>query len=194
MLLAVLVVIPVVFVAAQRSSEDNSSEVNRHWATLEDHDRAQTSENTDLRASSFVPVLDRTRVRRLRTSMTEMLGGPQVATLDFGSLRWAKTDYGTSLWLVSSGDIHCLVVGLGLGVSCTPTSTAQRKGITVGLTKASSPTEAPRLFLLTGMVPDGVRAVRLRVGKRASELAVRNNTFELRAQQPIQVYGVIQQH
>lgn len=191
MLLVALVAISVLFVAAQRFVED-SPKVNRHWAKLEDQaGRSQTSENTDLKASSFVPVLSKTRVSRLRASMTEMLGEPQVATLDFDNVRRSRTEKGTELWLVPSRDIHCLVVGLGLGVSCTPTGSAQRKGIAVGLTKAPSPTMAPRWFRLAGMVPDGYRAVRLGIGMRTFVLPVRNNTFEYWAHQPVQVYAVL---
>jgi hypothetical protein len=193
LLLVVLVAFAVTLFASQRPARDDGSEVNPRWATLENQAAdMQTSENADLEATSFRRIQNEVRVRRLRTSVAEMLGDAQVATLDFDNVRLAKTEAGSNLWLVAGRNIRCLVVGLGLGVSCTSTERAERKGIAVGLVKAPSPTKAPRWFRLAGMVPDGVRAVRARVGRKTLELPVRDNTFEHRARQPILVYGVIE--
>lgn len=88
------------------------------------------------------------------------------------------------VWLVSGrSDRMCLFAGKPLASSCAPGSFALHHGITLGIVE--NPTDAAkRVFVLYGVVPDGLHSVRIRIGDRpAREIPVRHGAFSVRARE-----------
>jgi hypothetical protein len=91
------------------------------------------------------------------------------------------------LWLVSGpGDELCLFAGAPLENSCAAArSPALQRGITLGIVE--HPAEpSKREFVLYGVVPDGQRTVRIKVGSLPPRtLRVRRGAFSFRAREPV---------
>jgi hypothetical protein len=191
LLFLVLAALAVAVVSAeQESTSRDEAPPSEPWQKLEGE--AAAYPDREIAASGFHKA-SMVRSRQVGASITSILGANQVRTLDFQQARVARTEKGLELWLVPGSDIICLAVGPGRGVSCIPRGKASKNGISVGLTKSPSPTKPPTFFLLAGMVPDGVRAVRVRVGSKAIQLPVHNNTFQYAASQPVEIDKVLRE-
>lgn len=113
--------------------------------------------------------------------LAEQLDGPLTAQF----VRHAPTAQGT-VWVFLTETALCLAQGNRGAVACSTPSRAASDGISLGVFSPPS-TAVPRAhdFLLFGLVPDGVRHVRLKIGKRHRTVKVRNNLYSASSDRPI---------
>lgn len=103
-----------------------------------------------------------------------------------GSGHRLQTPFG-AVWVLvdtsTTSDSICLASEESGAVSCAPTSMASRLGVALGTrTKSSTP------YQLLGIVPNGVRALKVQViGGRSKLIPVRNNTYAMQARRPIMI-------
>lgn len=92
-----------------------------------------------------------------------------------------------SLWVLSSGRSMC--ISQPKAASCAPTEVAEREGVFLGtFTPPTKRRPFPHDFLLQGIVPDGVRQVKLVVGESKQLVAnVRGNVISVRRAEPVHV-------
>ncbi len=107
-------------------------------------------------------------------------------SLWFDQARYVPTD--TGMWVVNGSGVTCIVRARGGAVSCEDRSAVFRSGVTLGTVDLGPPPKRKaRQFLVLGLVPDWVRAVRVQVGKRTRVVSVAKNSYSLRAPLPILV-------
>lgn len=107
----------------------------------------------------------------------------------------ATTAYG-GIWVLTgriSGEGVGCIAQVGRAVAaCVPTAEMVRNGLALGIVK--HPSKPPHAFLLIGIAPDRVRAVRatvgVGVGAATRTIPVRNNAYAIRARVPILVEGL----
>lgn len=119
--------------------------------------------------------------------------GPEMAelgiSLSTGYL--LKTRLGIDIWVVQGNSIACMFNAHNFAVSCDTAVNTVRHGLVSVSGPSPMAYKHPPVVAL-GIVPNGVRAVRLGVlGGRDRVVPVLNNTFALRAHRPIIVKGVV---
>lgn len=165
------------YVGWQGLSEDEGSEST--------HQRRPTFGALERKAFSVlrgptrpVPLTLQARLRRARN--------PAVRGLWFDQARYVPVDSG--MWVVNGRGVTCIVRTRGGAVSCENRAALLRSGVSLGVVDLGPPPERKaREFLVLGLVPDWVRAVRVQVGKRTRLVAVEKNSYSLRAPTPILV-------
>lgn len=128
------------------------------------------------------------KLRRMRAAL-----GPRssILGLDMGSGYFVRTRLGVGIWVLAGHRVTCLFNGHSGAVACDTSANTTR----YGLISVSGP--SPIRFkhppvAAVGLVPDGVKAVRLEVlGRSDHVVPVSNNTFALEAHRPIRFKGVI---
>jgi len=71
-----------------------------------------------------------------------------------------------------------------------PRSILFRTGVALGIVETGPPPERKaREFIVYGFVPDQITSVEARIGKRKRRVAVRGNSYSLRAHEPIVIVG-----
>jgi hypothetical protein len=127
-----------------------------------------------------------------REASAKTLGEPGPLGLDFAEARFGMSPVGVGLWLVPGRGVTCLFKGGIVAATCDTTSNAERKGLSLEVYKPGPPPERrPTHFLALGVVPDGVKQLRVTVGNRTSVIRVSRNTYSMRAEVPIKVAGLI---
>lgn len=135
------------------------------------------------------PVLIPSPIRR---RMAHSLG-PHPTTLGI-SLRdgyFLNTANGIGLWVLRGEHVVCIFNGRTLAMACDTAADTARYGLVVVSGPSPQFYKHP-LVEAVGIAPDGVRAVRLELmGRSDRVVSIVNNTFALRAHQPILVKGVV---
>lgn len=108
--------------------------------------------------------------------------------LDAETARFAKTALG-GLWVVLGLKHACLIDRHG-AVTCSPKRPAERNGMALG---TILPSRAPETadYALQGVIPDSIRALRLRVNGQTRVQPLRHNTLALIADRPIVILGPV---
>lgn len=102
---------------------------------------------------------------------------------------------GASVWIFLTGEKMCLVQANFGSISCLKKRLARSEGVVLGTFKPPSK-EVPYMhqFLVLGVMPDDVQYVSAIIGRHLHErhvrVPVRNNVFEISAEQPVLVRGL----
>ena len=127
-----------------------------------------------------------------REASASTLGEPDPLGLDFDQARYAMSRARVGLWMVPGRGVTCLIKGGIVAATCDTTSNTERKGLSLEVFKPGPPPKRrPTHFLALGVVPNGVKGLRVRVGKRTSVISVSDNTYSMRAEVPIQIVSLI---
>jgi hypothetical protein len=125
---------------------------------------------------------------KLAIHLRHVIGAPRAA-LNHAQARFARVG-SKGFWLVSGRNIVCIAESGKGAVGCDTPQDFSRHGLNIGV---FSPPKRPdgrlRRFVVFGVAPDGVRAVRARVGKRSISARVHRNAYMLRSKAPITVLG-----
>lgn len=122
---------------------------------------------------------------RMAAHIEKTLGAPP-GSFQIEEAQYASTRGGSVWVLIGSRNIMCLVQAGRGALICAPASIAVRRGLSIGLFAVPRrPGQRPHNYLLLGIAPDWVRNVQLRVANAAQSVAVRRNTYALRANAPI---------
>jgi hypothetical protein len=114
---------------------------------------------------------------------------PEIRALWLDTAKYVPTEAG--FWIVHDRVRTCIVLTRGGAIGCELRATLLKEGVALGVvTLGPPPQRAPREFLVAGLVPDEVRAVELRVGRKRRTIGVRDNAYSLRAPVPITVEHV----
>jgi hypothetical protein len=138
-------------------------------------------------ASRFAPL--RTRPEPMSSAAQRRALGavgapPGALALDDAQL--IETEQG-NLWLTAGDGLVCAFETRTYALSCDLVATVLKRGLFLGTVERPAAYASNRQrFLMIGVVPDGVRSVRLRVGAGSSQrVAVRNNAVSADAREPI---------
>lgn len=110
--------------------------------------------------------------------------------LDPGTAHFANTRLG-GLWVILGLKHACLIDSHG-ALTCSLRRSAERHGMALGTILPSGDPAAAR-YAVQGVVPDSVRALRLRVDGKTRVEPVRRNTIALVATRPIVILGPVPQ-
>jgi hypothetical protein len=110
--------------------------------------------------------------------------GAQPEELQPQAAQHARTHDG-AVWVLANRRAVCLARAADGSVACEQADLVRRRGMALGTGGRPDPaTGKPPFFLVYGLVPDGARAVRLRIGgKRSATVRVRRNVYSLRARE-----------
>jgi hypothetical protein len=122
-----------------------------------------------------------------RRRMLSALGAPPNA-LAIDRSQLVRTRDAT-LWVASGHGIACVFQAPQGALSCTAITEAAKKGIFLGVGgRPTGPKLRVQHFTVMGIVPDGVKAVRLQIGRRTRRrVTVRDNAFAIKARDLIKV-------
>lgn len=114
--------------------------------------------------------------------------------LRFGLAQHERTASGAGIWLVEGRRVDCVFLQArpAPASACVPDSSARRNGIALGsYTTAARHPGVPVSFLVAGVVPAGVTAVSLAVGRRVEMVPVRHRVWAERARSPVEVRALV---
>lgn len=125
-----------------------------------------------------VPLALQNHLRRARNQ--------RIRSIWLNVARYVPVDAG--LWVANGRGETCIIQAHGGAVSCVSRATLIETGVALGVVKLGPPPDhKPQEFGVVGLVPNGVKTVVVKVGKKRRLLAVRNNSYSLRASFPIEV-------
>ena len=113
--------------------------------------------------------------------------------LRFNQAHYVTTNAGGRIWTVRGNRLTCIFQAVTAASSCAPDASVLKQGLplVVGAVTGESKEAIPDSFLAIGIVPDGVRTVRLQpLGERARLVSVTRNAFSMRANSPIAFLGM----
>ena len=111
-----------------------------------------------------------------------------VRTLWLETAKYLPVDDG--IWVVNGQSETCIVQARGGAVACVPRRILFQTGVALGVVESGPPPERKaREFIVYGFAPDQIKAVDVRVGSKKRLLAVRDNSYSLRASVPIVITG-----
>jgi hypothetical protein len=116
-----------------------------------------------------------------------MLRGAGSLQLRYGDAAYARTHAGVGLWVVPGRAVICMFRAVKMGSACVTAARAQREGVVLGVYQVGTASEQPPHFTLLGVVPDGVRALKVEEGNTIRTVPVIDNSFETSARHPIRV-------
>ena len=130
--------------------------------------------------------------RKLRTAVSEMLGGNASLRLKFAQSQHLVAGGRWGISIVEGRGVVCMVRDSTATVACNTAGNARRRGMVLEVYRPStSLRSAQTRFLALGAVPAWVAAVRLRVAGVARREAVLGRSFAVRAKAPIEVIGLL---
>ena len=196
MALAIFGVINHGYCPGSRSEEQASppSEPPTNWKDrLADKARAQPMMGGGSRTTFFTALKREQPIPPSSRQRMHVSLGPQERPLGI-RLRQGfllKTSLGTGIWVIMGHSVTCIFNGRSFAVACDTASNTAK----YGLVSVSGPSPAafrnPPVEAI-GIVPNGIRSVRLGVLGRPDHLVpVVRNTFGLRTHRPIKVMGVV---
>jgi hypothetical protein len=130
----------------------------------------------------------------LRRRVISNLGGRQKLGLRFDRAIYVPTRVGGGIWISRGKQVACIFQAVKAAASCASNVEAGKHGVqlVVGVGAIKSRRELPNHFLAVGIVPDGIRAVRLKpAGSKPRLVKVIHNAFSMLAGSPIYFDGVI---
>jgi len=131
-------------------------------------------------ATQPVPRLLRVSLRQVRNHT--------IRSLWLGTAKYIPVDDG--IWVVNGKDETCIVQTRGGAVACEPRHILLHTGVALGVVESGPPPERKaREFIVYGFVPDQIRAIKAQIGDKERRVAIRENSYSLRAQDPIVISG-----
>jgi hypothetical protein len=114
----------------------------------------------------------------------------EVSRLWFDTARYLAT--GAGYWIVNGPDAVCIVEDRDGAVACEPQATLLRRGVSLGVVHLGPPpAQKAREFVVAGLVPNRVDAVKVKVGGRTWVIPALGNAYSLSAGSPVTVEGFI---
>nr|MDQ2629888.1 hypothetical protein [Actinomycetota bacterium] len=115
--------------------------------------------------------------------------------LDFENAELVQAPGTKSVWIVEGRGVTCIVYGRRApALSCDTRVDAGLNGITVGTYESSSDSpDRPTSFTAAGIVPRGVYAVTVQIGREARTLPVRGRSWATRAPEAIRVRQLLRE-
>jgi hypothetical protein len=89
------------------------------------------------------------------------------------------------LWVVGGDNLTCIAYNGGRQTACDTAVRAASHGLALGIANVRRPGGRPEGYVVTGLAPDWVRRVRVKVGATKRRVPVENNTYVIRAKQRI---------
>lgn len=127
---------------------------------------------------------------RLKQEARAMLHAGGSLRLRYRDAAYARTHTGIGLWVVPGRAVICVFRAVKIVSACVTAARANREGIALGVYRVGKPDKRPTHFTLLGVVPDGVRALKVEEGKTVRTIPVIDNSFETSARHPIRVAAV----
>lgn len=128
----------------------------------------------------------------LRHGALRTLGGGEGLQLEFDHARYVMTPAHVGLWVVQGKAVTCIFRDLRPATACDTTTHVEKYGLDLEVYHIGDGKNAsPDRFLLLGIVPDRVNAVRLSVRGHPSVDPVSSNTFGRRAEAPIHFRSLV---
>jgi hypothetical protein len=200
LLLAVSLLLVAGILLAYAGGDDSSSAarppsaLNAHWAGLvhAGEEQLRTARGQSWPFDGFRGKGEE-MPERMRRSVAETLGGAQPLHLRFEHVYRVRTTTGVRVWVVRGRGVVCIVRDVKASVACDTDVNAAHRGLVLGVYKVGPPPQRkPTQFLMLGIAPDSVRAVRVKIKGAAPRMArVVENTFSLRSKSPIAVEAMI---
>lgn len=129
--------------------------------------------------------------RSMRQAAMRTLGGHQRLGLQFDRSQYVSTTAGGGIWVVRGNRVTCIFQAVRAALACATNANFVPQGLTLVVGQGGAPTR-PAHFLMLGIAPDGVKAVRLKpIGKASTTVRVADNAYSLRATSPIDVKKLI---
>jgi hypothetical protein len=151
------------------------------------HDANLPTSGQEALMSSFAPLRSRAEHMSL-VAQRRALGavGAPPGALGFDHAQLITTKHG-NFWLTAGHGLVCAFQTRTFALSCDAVVTVLKRGLFLGTVERPDAYASQRQhFLMIGIVPDGVRRVRLRVGARFPQwVSVQNNTVSADAHEPI---------
>jgi hypothetical protein len=105
------------------------------------------------------------------------------------SLRLDTAKYvqaGDGIWVTNGRNATCIVQAHGGAVSCVTRGIFLRRGVALGVAELGPMVDPKdREFAVYGIVPNQIRAIEVRIGDKKRRVQIRNNSYSLRASEPI---------
>jgi hypothetical protein len=140
---------------------------------------AQQQNFTVLRgATQPVPDALRAKLRRVRNQT--------VRTLWLDTAKYVQV--GDGIWVTNGRSDTCIIQAHGGAVSCVPRGILFQRGVALGVADLGPRADRGHPdFTVYGIVPDQIRAIEVRIGDKKKTVQIRNNSYSLRAEEPILV-------
>lgn len=131
--------------------------------------------------------------KALRPASRQTLQEPMGSTLlRLSQARRLVTSSHKVLWLVPRGRQLCLFRVVRMAATCAPFRRVHRYGLVVETYLLSSGTRPiPSHFMMVGIAPDGVYAVRAVVAGHSRTIPVEENVFQMQDRKPINVVRLL---
>lgn len=111
-----------------------------------------------------------------------------IRTLWLDTAKYVPVDDG--IWVVNGKSETCIVQTRGGAVACVPRNILFRTGVALGVVESGPPPERKaREFIVYGFAPNQIKAVEVQIGDKKRSVAVRDNSYSLRAPEPIVITG-----
>lgn len=130
---------------------------------------------------------------QMREGAMRTLAKAQSLRLRFDRARFAATPVGVGIWLVPGKGVICIVEDVKPATSCNSTADVARGGLWLEVYALNARHE-PTHFLVLGIAPDGVDAVRATIGQTSVSIPVVDNIFARRAEAPITIRSMHSVH
>lgn len=153
------------------------------WNILTEAREIPGSESAELRRSvgllrrppTAIPQAEEEHIRKIS-------GAPREG------LAFSKAHFQKGLWVVSGRGIVCIAEENRGNVACDLESKVARDGLSIGaFTPPNDPTEAPKRFSVTGILPDSVKHLCIQVGPVEKVIVAESNVYAVAGRQPIHV-------
>lgn len=131
---------------------------------------------------------------QMRRAIAVSVGGVSALGLRFDHAHFLPTATGGGVWVTEGDGVTCMSSAASGATSCDTSLHAWRKGLPLEVCRpTASPRDLPTDCLALGIVPNGARAVRVRIGHatRVRVVQALEGTYALRAPVPIDVVGMV---
>jgi hypothetical protein len=106
-----------------------------------------------------------------------------VKTLSLNTAKYVRA--GDGIWIANGRNATCIIQAHGAAVSCEPRDVLFQRGVALGVAEIGPTTD--REFAVYGIVPNQIRAIEVQIGKKKQLVPIRDNSYSLRASEPILV-------
>ena len=95
---------------------------------------------------------------------------------------------GDGIWVANGKSDTCIIQAHGGAVSCVPRDILLQRGVALGVAEIGPlADQKSREFTVYGIVPNQIRAIEVQIGHKKRMVPIRDNSYSLRASEPILV-------
>ena len=114
----------------------------------------------------------------------------RVRDLDVEAAKYSQTSVG-GVWIISARNATCIARAGDGAVACDSKGHFVSRGLSFAIFDApNEAVDSVHGFVSVGVAPDWVQTARLKVGRKAREIVVHENTYGLRSSAPILIEGL----